>query len=210
MLPIRWPHTRRQERGTKMAQHVCPWWAGYFLASPIRRMRLDPEELLRPYLWAGMTVLEPGPGMGFFTIPVSQMIGEEGRVIAVDIQPRMLAALRRRAAKAGLAQRINTRLAHASSLGIADLASSVDFVLAFAVVHEMPSVEIFFREAALAMKPEARLLLVEPAGHVKPEQSRNELEAARSNGLIEHDQPEVRRSFAVLLTKRPPTAATVS
>ena len=61
-----------------MAQHVCPWWVGYLLANPIRRMMQDPEELLRPYLWSGMTVLEPGPGMGFFTIPVAQMIGETG------------------------------------------------------------------------------------------------------------------------------------
>lgn len=184
-----------------MAQHVCPWWVGYLLASPIRRMMQDPEELLRPYLWSGMTVLEPGPGMGFFTIPMAQMIGETGRVIAVDIQPRMLAALRRRAKKAGVAARIEPRLAHPGALGIADLDGQVDFVLACAVVHEMPSVESFFHEAATALNAEGRLLFVEPAGHVTPQLFERELEAARRCGLFESDRLTVRRCLAVLLAK---------
>ena len=44
--------------------------------------------------------------------------------------------------------------------------NAFDFVLAFAVVHELPSAETFFAEAARAMKPGASLLLAEPAGHV--------------------------------------------
>src|SRR5271166_5771895 len=101
-----------------MAQHVCPVWAGYLLASPIRRLMLNPRDFLGPYVRSGMTVLEPGPGMGFFTLPLAQLIGERGKVIAVDIQLRMLNTLRRRAAKAGLAQRIRAREALPDSLGI--------------------------------------------------------------------------------------------
>jgi len=182
-----------------MAQHVCPWWAGYLLASPIRRLSQKPEEILRPYVWSGMTVLEPGPGMGFFTLPLAQMIGESGRVVAVDIQPRMLSALRRRAAKAGLIQRIETRQALPDSLGVADLAGAVDLVLAVAVVHEMPSAEAFFSEAAAVLKPGGRVLFVEPAGHVTPERFAGELTAARTCGLVEVDRLQVRRSQAVLL-----------
>lgn len=184
-----------------MAQRVCPWWAGYLLASPIRRLTQKPEERLRPYVWSGMTVLEPGPGMGFFTLPLAEMIGESGRVVAVDIQPRMLTTLRRRAAKAGLAQRIETRQALPDSLGIADLAGTVDLVLAFAVVHEMPSAERFFSEVAAALKPGGRVLFAEPAGHVTQEHFAEELAAARNCGLVEADRLHVRRSQAVLLVK---------
>jgi ubiquinone/menaquinone biosynthesis C-methylase UbiE len=184
-----------------MAQHVCPWWVGYLLASPIRRLMQNPEELLRPYVWSGMTVLEPGPGMGFFTIPLAQLIGESGRIVAVDIQPGMLKALRRRAAKAGVAQRIDARLAHPNSLGIADLQGTIDLVLACAVVHEMPWPEGFFREAAAAMKPDARILFVEPAGHVKPEFFAKELDAARRSGLFPREQLSVPRSLGVVLEK---------
>jgi ubiquinone/menaquinone biosynthesis C-methylase UbiE len=184
-----------------MAQHVCPWWVGYLLASPIRRLRQNPEELLRPYLWSGMMVLEPGPGMGFFTLPLARLIGETGCVVAVDIQSKMLKSLRRRATKAGLSQRIETRLAHPNSLGIADLQGKFDLVLAVAVVHEMPCAESFFREAATALKPDGRMLLVEPAGHVGSALFARELDAARSCGLFENDRLSVRRSLAVLLTK---------
>ena len=80
-----------------MAEHVCPWWLGYFLVSPIRRWMQNPDELIAPYVTPGMTVLEPGPGMGFFTLPLARRVGS-GRVIAVDIQPKMLNALRRKLA----------------------------------------------------------------------------------------------------------------
>ena len=90
-----------------------------------------------------MTVLEPGPGMGFFTLPMSRMVGSAGRIVAIDIQAKMLESLRRRAMKAGTLERIDTRLAQPGSLGIGDLNDRVDFVLAFFMVHEMPSPAAF-------------------------------------------------------------------
>ena len=62
--------------------HVCPWWIGYLLASPIRRIFQNPEEILSPFIRFGMAVLEPGPGMGFFTIPLARMVGRRLRVRA--------------------------------------------------------------------------------------------------------------------------------
>lgn len=47
-----------------MAKHVCPWWLGYLLASPLRRLLQDPAAIITPFVRDGMTVLEPGPGMG--------------------------------------------------------------------------------------------------------------------------------------------------
>ena len=122
-----------------MSDHrVCPWWLGYFLASPLRRLVQDPEKILKPYVKEGMTVLDIGSAMGFFTLPVARMVGEQGRVIAVDLQEKMIRSLQRRAQKAGLADRIETRICSSTSLGIDDLAGSVDVALAFAVLHEMP------------------------------------------------------------------------
>jgi SAM-dependent methyltransferase len=183
-----------------MAEHVCPWWIGYFLVSPIRRWMQDPEELIRPYITPGMIVLEPGPGMGFFTLPLARRVGS-GRVVAVDIQPKMLNALRHRAEKAGLLQRIDTRVASRDSLGIDDLKGTVDFVLAVAVVHEMPSAEGFFSQSSAALRPGGRLLFAEPAGHVKPDFFARELEAARTTGLLEEKGLDVKRFHATLLAK---------
>jgi ubiquinone/menaquinone biosynthesis C-methylase UbiE len=184
-----------------MPHSVCPWWLGYLLASPLRRLMHDPAGILAPYVREGMTVLEPGPGMGFFTLELARKVGTAGRVVAVDIQPKMLDRLRRRAAHAGVLARLDIRLAQPDSLGLADAAGTVDFVLAFAMVHEMPSALSFFQEAACAMKPGARLLLAEPAGHVKPVLFEKELASAAEAGLRVSERPVIRRSLAAVLTK---------
>ncbi len=63
-----------------MHGRVCPWWIGYLLASPLRRFAHDPRAILAPVVGEGMIVVEPGPGMGFFTVlpdQISQfMLGE--------------------------------------------------------------------------------------------------------------------------------------
>ena len=182
-----------------MAHRVCPWWLGYFLLNPWRRRGQNPAKILAPYVREGMTVLEPGPGMGFFTLDLLRMVGNSGRVIAVDIQPKMLAKLKRRAAKAGLLERLDLRLASSESMGITDLAGTVDFTLAFAVVHEFRDAARFFTEVAAASKASASLLLAEPTGHVKPADFDAELKAAFSTGFELVNRPTIRRSHAALL-----------
>jgi SAM-dependent methyltransferase len=189
-----------------MGHRVCPWWLGYVLASPLRRLLQDPAAVVTPYVREGMTVLEPGPGMGFFTLELARQVGPSGRVIAVDVQPRMIAGLKRRLIKAGLAERVDARLAEDHSMGLHGLSGKVDFTLAMAVVHEMPSSSRFFAEVAEAMKPGATLLLAEPAGHVKLAGFEAELKDAAAAGLELTDRPVIRRSQAALLKKRPPKA----
>jgi len=184
-----------------MGHHVCPWWLGYFLLNPFRRRGQNPAKILGPYIREGMTVLEPGPGMGFFTLDLARMVGSSGRVIAVDIQEKMLSKLSRRVAKAGLSERVLTRRATAESMGIPDLAGSVDFTLAFAVVHEFPDPGRFFGEVAAASKSGASLLLAEPKGHVTDEEFAGELSAASQAGFRINEQPSIRRSQAALLKR---------
>ncbi|MGD0696960.1 MAG: class I SAM-dependent methyltransferase [Terriglobia bacterium] len=184
-----------------MAHHVCPWWLGYFLISPLRRWLSDPAKLLSPYVREGMTVLEPGPGMGFFTLEFARLVGPSGRVVAVDVQPKMLAALKRRAVKAGLMERLDARLAEPDSMGVKDLKGQVDFAMAFAVVHEIPAPDRFFSEVAEALKAGALFLFAEPKGHVKSEMFDRELKAAAQVGFEVTDHPAIRRSRTALLKK---------
>ena len=149
-----------------MAHRVCPWWLGYWLVSPIRKLRENPRMALAPFVREGMVVLEPGPGMGFFTLAAARLAGPSGRVVAVDLQPKMLAGLERRARKAGLGARIDTRQAQDTTLGVADLDGQVDVALALHVVHELPDPPGFFGEIFAALKAGGSLLLVEPKGHV--------------------------------------------
>jgi ubiquinone/menaquinone biosynthesis C-methylase UbiE len=184
-----------------MAHRVCPWWLGYVLISPLRRLWQDPRKILAPFVREGMTVLEPGPGMGFFTLELARLVGPSGRVVALDLQPKMLERLKRRLAKAGLLERVNVRLVQRDSMELADLTSSVDFALAFAMVHEMPSASSFFTEVFRSLKPGAFVLLAEPAGHVKNALFEAELEAASQAGLVVADRPHIRHSHTALLKK---------
>ncbi len=184
-----------------MAHIVCPWWFGYFLLSPLRSFRQDPHAILSPLVVEGMTVLEPGPGMGFFTLELARLVGLRGRVVAVDVQQRMLSALRRRAARRGLADRIETRLAGDGALGIGDLAGRVDFALLFAMAHEVPDQARFFREIGTALKSGGKVLLAEPKGHVKAPAFAVTLELAAAQGLTEVDRPAIAASRAARLAK---------
>jgi len=178
---------------------VCPWWLGWILASPVRKLFQDPARILAPYLRPGMTALEPGPGMGFFTLELARRVGPAGRVIAVDLQPQMLAGLRRRAERAGLLARIETRLATPEALGLGDLAGAVDFALAFAVVHELPDQARFFAEIRAALAPGGTVLFAEPAGHVKEPEFEASVAAGIAAGLRRAPGPAVARSRTALL-----------
>jgi ubiquinone/menaquinone biosynthesis C-methylase UbiE len=185
-----------------MSEHVCPWWLGYLLASPMRRwLTQSPEEMLAPFVREGSVVLEPGPGMGFFTLPLARMVGSTGRVVAVDIQPKMLAELKRRAAHKGLANRVDARIADRDQMCLADLNGTVDFCLAFAVVHELPSEQSFFNQVASALKPGGLMLLAEPSGHVNPARFQQELDAAHNAGLGVVSRPSVSRCQSAVLQK---------
>jgi SAM-dependent methyltransferase len=172
-----------------------------FFATPFRRLIQDPAPIVAPYVHAGMTVLEPGPGMGFFTLELARLVGPSGHVIAVDVQRQMVAGLRRRARRAGLLDRIDTRVVLPTSMGVDDVEGRVDFVFAFAVVHEMPEPAPFFSEAARALKPGATLLLAEPTGHVDDQGFARELVAAAQAGLAVVNHPSIRSCRTVPLCK---------
>jgi ubiquinone/menaquinone biosynthesis C-methylase UbiE len=182
-----------------MSGAVCPWWLGYVIAAPWRRLWHDPRTLLHPFIGEGMTVLEPGPGMGFFTLEAARLVGPKGLVVAVDIQPRMLETLRRRAGKAGLLERIDARLAQGEGMGVDDLEGRVDFVLAFAMVHELPDAKRFFEEARRVMKPGGRLLLAEPRLHVSEAAFDGTLRLAEGAGLAIQDRPTISMSRSATL-----------
>ncbi len=184
-----------------MATKVCPWYLGYLLASPLRRILQNPEGILGSFISAGTSVLEVGPGMGFFTLPMARMVGDRGRVYCVDVQERMLGALRRRAVRSGLASRIELRLCSSGSLGIEDLREKIEFALAFAVVHEVPDQLRLFKEIAQALRGGGILLLAEPVGHVRREAFQETLATARSAGFGTQRSYPIRRSHSILLQK---------
>ena len=166
-----------------MAHQICPTWVGYLLLSPLRKLLENPDKILRRFIREGMTVLEPGCGMGYFTLPIARMVGSRGKVVAVDLQPKMVSALIRRAQEAGLSERNEVRQAGIESLGVADFSGKVDFVVALHMVHEVPDQASFFSQVWSALKPKGQLLVVEPKGHVSRKQLAQTVAVAENAGF---------------------------
>jgi ubiquinone/menaquinone biosynthesis C-methylase UbiE len=186
-----------------LSNRVCPWWLGYLLASPLRRLLQDPEEIVGPYVREGMSVLDVGCGMGFFSLPLAKLVGRSGKVVCVDLQEKMIKGLIRRAEKAGLSERVNARVCGRDSLKVSDLNGKIDFALLFALVHEVPDKERLFSEVYSTLKQTGKLLVAEPAGHVSGPDFEKTVFIAQSAGFEVLRDLDIRRSRAVLMQRRP-------
>jgi ubiquinone/menaquinone biosynthesis C-methylase UbiE len=178
-------------------EHVCPWWFCFTFDNFLRKLLHNSEEILRPYVVEGDSVLDIGPGMGYFSIPLARMVGEKGKVIVADIQPEMLKALQKRAKKAGVEKRIITHLCEADSLGV-DM--QFDFVLAFWMAHEVANYLVFFKEIKSLLKPSGKFFLSEPILHVNQAMFEKTVKIVESVGLVLKEKPKISLSRSALFT----------
>ena len=176
--------------------HACPPGACFTFDNFLRKALQDPRKILAPFALEGKTVLDIGPGKGYFTIPLARMVGDAGRVVAADIQPAMLKALARRARRAGISERIRIHLSREDGLGVSQAA---DFALMFWMAHEVPEKARLFRDIKAILKPEGRILLVEPRIHVTGEQFEKTVALAVDAGFAVLDKPAIRLSRSVVL-----------
>jgi len=178
-------------------KHVCPWWLCFTFDNPLRKIIHDPIEILSPYLHKGDTAIDIGPGMGYFSIPMAELVGPSGRVTAIDIQPKMLSALISRAQKKGVSEIIKTHLAAPDFIGFYEKS---DFILAFWMAHEVPDQRRFLSEIRNLMKPEGLFLLVEPVIHVSMKNFARAIETAKELGFVIKVSPKIRMSQSALFS----------
>ena len=178
--------------------HVCPRWLCFTFDNWFRRRLQNPDEIIKDYVKQGDTVVDVGPGIGFFTMPMGRLVGDNGQVIAVDIQEEMLAAISKRAIQAGLVNRVCLQLASPDSLNVKERA---DFILAFWMAHEVPDQGRFFAQLYAVMKDDGKFLLAEPKLHVSRVQFDAELHYAQKAGFKLLDRPDVPLSLAAVLVK---------
>jgi len=87
----------------RWASLPCPWWMVPLLENPYFQVVAGAELLMdRAGIGAGMRVLDAGCGPGRLTVSIAGRVGEAGRVVALDRQPRMLRRLQRRVADHGI------------------------------------------------------------------------------------------------------------
>jgi ubiquinone/menaquinone biosynthesis C-methylase UbiE len=175
---------------------ICNWWIAYTFENPLRRLIHNPPKVLGSYVKAGMTVMDLGCGMGHFSIGMARLVGNTGRVIAVDLQQKMLDVMERRVRRAGLADRILPHRCQAEDIGIME---PVDFILAFWMVHEVPDQNKFFKQLKLLLGAAGRMLIVEPKMHVTAGDLERTLDIARSCGLQCLERPAIGLSHSAVL-----------
>ena len=127
----------------------CPTSLGWLVDMPIRRKYMRPV-LGRAGVRSGETVLELGPGPGAFTVDAARLVGDEGKLIAIDIQADMIAEVEKRIGEAGV-KNVETHVASAYNLPIPD--ESVDRVFMVTVLPEIPDPVKGLREVFRILKP---------------------------------------------------------
>jgi len=111
----------------------CPFSLAFLVDNPVRRRYMRPL-LDRVGIRSGDRVLELGSGPGTFTVGAARRVGPDGSVIAVDIQPEMIARVRKRVREAGLSN-VETYVASAYELPLDD--ESVDRAFLVTVLPEI-------------------------------------------------------------------------
>ena len=182
-------------------QHVCPVWVGHLLSSPLRKLFENPGKILSLYIEEGMTVIDVGCAMGFFSLPMAEMVGPNGKVICMDIQEKMVSKLYRKARKKNLSDRIEVRVCRQDSLKTDNLEDMADFALASAVVHEVTDSGSFFTQLFSMLKEGGKLLVIEPSLHVSQEEFSNTVETAEKAGFVLVNGLKLRKRMTALFEK---------
>ncbi len=177
--------------------YVCPVELAGSLSNPLRRLIHNPRKILGPYINKGMTVIDLGCGPGYFTTWLARLVGEEGMVIAADLQQGMLEKVIEKIRGTDLEQRIKIHKCQDDKIGVSEKA---DFVLAFWMVHEVPDQQKMFKELRSVLNQGGRILVIEPKFHVTKASFRKMITLVESAGFEIIESPKVSLSRTVVLS----------
>jgi ubiquinone/menaquinone biosynthesis C-methylase UbiE len=128
-----------------------PQFMANIIDNPLRRKIQSPSEMpLRHNIEPGMTVLEVGPGNGRYTIETARRVGQTGKVIAIDIEPKMIERVTRRARDEGVTN-IEAKTANVYDLPFED--GLFDAIYMITVISEIPEPERAMREFSRVLSP---------------------------------------------------------
>jgi len=175
--------------------YVAKWYHMILYPDWLRRLHQRPRKFLAELVKPGMTVADIGCGLGFYVRQMAEMVGQNGRVLAVDLQSEMLNRAEKKAQKAQVLDRIEFIQCSQDDLKISE---PVDFALSMWMVHEVPDRHRFFKQIRNVLKPDGQYLLAEPRFHVKKELYETICNKAETAGLKKIDEPRVGASFAAL------------
>ncbi len=128
-----------------------PEFLANLIDNPLRRKIQPPDEMpTRHGIKPGMTVLEVGPGNGRYTLETARRVGSTGKVIAIDIEPKMIERVTQRARAEGVTN-LEAKVADIYNLPFEEgVFDAIDMI---AVIGEIPEPERAMREFYRVLKP---------------------------------------------------------
>jgi ubiquinone/menaquinone biosynthesis C-methylase UbiE len=175
---------------------ICPVEISGGLDNFFRRWIQNPTRILKPYLNPGYKVLDFGCGPGFFTIDIAQLVGETGTVYAADLQEGMLEKVRKKVNKTQMHNRIKIHKCEESGISLND---TVDFILAFYMIHEVVNQGKIFQEFKQLLNPQGKVLIIEPDFHVSKNDFNNMISRLEKTNFKIIERPKISFSRSILL-----------
>lgn len=136
----------------------CPRWLGFFLDNPLAGREAN-WQISNAGLRPDMAVLDAGCGTGRLTLTIAQLVGPQGKVVAIDIQRTMLDTVNERLEAAGL-ENVSCRKLPLGE-GIFTDTNIFDRAFLTTVLGEIPNQVQALRELFTALKPGGILSIAE-------------------------------------------------
>lgn len=141
--------------------HVMGYEGAAWLERPDREETELPDKVVEQMkLKPADVVADVGAGTGYFTFRMSRVV-TQGRVIAVDIQPKMLEVIEKRK-QGSKSENVTTVLSAETDVKLPD--SSIDAVLMVDVYHEFAFPREMMESIVRALKPGGRVIQIEYRG----------------------------------------------
>ena len=147
--------TERQRHTELHASRFSFWIITLMHDNPLLPIFRNPYKLLREAgLRQGQKALEVGCGPGFFTIPAAKIVGEEGLIYAIDVNPFAIRRVKNKIAKERL-RNVKPSLTNASNTGLPE--SSIDLAFLFGLRYVAGGLGNVMSEMNRILKPGALL-----------------------------------------------------
>jgi ubiquinone/menaquinone biosynthesis C-methylase UbiE len=132
-----------------------PEFMANVIDNPFRRKIQPPDATpARHGIEPGMAVLEVGPGNGTYTVATARRVGARGKVVTIDIEPRMIERVTRRAQAEGI-DNIEAKVADVYDLPFED--GLFDAIYMIAVIGEIPEPDRAMGEFHRVLSPSGTL-----------------------------------------------------